>query len=393
MTPFVRGAFGALFFLYFAYIGLVTPYASLFFANRGFNALEIASLMSMMQITRILGPFSWGWLADFFGERIGIMRFCAALAALVFLFIFLLPNYFAFLVWMFVVHTILSALMPLGESATIQALHRDNSFDQRYGRLRLWGSIGFIAMGLFAGELFQQRGIELFPWVGATVLFALALNTWFLYEPKLVRHQMQKGELLEVLKQRPVQWFLASAFWMIFGHAALYVFYSLYLFDLGYNKFQIGLFWTLGVAAEVIFFYYQSQFLSRFKPKQILQWSFALGVVRFLLIAYVALTPVLVFAQLLHGATFGAHHSATTKLSQRWFSGPLQARGQALIIMIAYGFGGSLGGLCAGWVWEVLGPNQVFAMASLACLLALMAIYFVPDDPNTVAAKQERRLA
>ncbi|MFZ4056445.1 MAG: MFS transporter, partial [Polynucleobacter sp.] len=187
MTPFVRGAFGALFFLYFAYIGLVTPYASLFFANRGFNALEIASLMSMMQITRILGPFSWGWLADFFGERIGIMRFCAALAALVFLFIFLLPNYIAFLVWMFVVHTILSALMPLGESATIQALHRDNSFDQRYGRLRLWGSIGFIAMGLFAGELFQQRGIELFPWVGAIVLFALALNTWFLYEPKLER--------------------------------------------------------------------------------------------------------------------------------------------------------------------------------------------------------------
>ena len=175
---------------------------------------------------------------------------------------------------------------------------------------------------------------------------------------------------------------------MIFGHAALYVFYSLYLFDLGYNKFQIGLFWTLGVAAEVIFFYYQSQFMRRFNPKRILQWSFALGVVRFLLIAYVVVTPVLIFAQLLHGATFGAHHSATTKLSQRWFSGPLQARGQALIIMIAYGFGGSLGGLCAGWIWDALGPNQVFAMASLACLLAFIAIYFVPNEATAKATNR-----
>ncbi len=374
MTPSVRWAFGSFFFLYFAYVGLVSPYASLFFLDRGFNVIEIAVLMSMLQITRIVGPFSWGWLSDYLSNRVGIIRFCACLAALVFVCIFFLNSYMAFFVWMFVLHTILSSLMPLGESATVHALFKDNSFDKRYGRLRLWGSIGFIAMVLVAGELFQRKGIELYPIVGMIVLSLLALITFLLHEPKMERRKMVKGELLVVLFNPDVRWFLLSGFFMIFAHAALYVFYSLYLSNLGYNKFQIGLFWALGVFAEVIFFYFQSKVLSRLDAEVVLQASFGVGVVRFALIALYPVTPVLIFAQILHAGTFAAHHSAGTKLLQRWFTGPLQARGQALMATISYGLGGTLGGLCAGWIWDAFQPRDVFVMSALACGLAGMAI-------------------
>jgi PPP family 3-phenylpropionic acid transporter len=374
MTPSVRWAFGSFFFLYFAYVGLFSPYASLFFLDRGFSVIEIAILMSTLQITRIVGPFSWGWLSDYLSNRIGIIQFCACLAAIVFLTIFFLQSYVAFFVWMFVLHTILSSLMPLGESATVHALFKDNSFDKRYGRLRLWGSIGFIVMVLFAGELFEREGIELFPIVGSIILICLALITFRLHEPKMERRKMVKGELLVVLFNPDVRWFLLSGFFMIFAHAALYVFYSLYLADLGYNKFQIGLFWALGVAAEVIFFYFQSKVLSRLDPEVILQASFGIGVIRFILIAFFPLTWVLILAQLMHAGTFGAHHSAATKLLQRWFTGPLQARGQALMATVSYGLGGTLGGLAAGWLWDATQPRNVFAMAALACGLAGMCI-------------------
>jgi PPP family 3-phenylpropionic acid transporter len=374
MTPTVRWAFGSFFFLYFAYVGLVSPYASLFFLDRGFSVIEIAVLMSMLQITRIVGPFSWGWLSDYLSNRISIIRFCACLAAVTFLSIFFLNNYIAFFVWMFVLHTILSSLMPLGESATVHALFKDNSFDKRYGRLRLWGSIGFIAMVLFAGELFQRKGIELYPIVGAVILTCLALVTFRLHEPKMERRKMVKGELLIVLLNPDVRWFLLSGFFMIFAHAALYVFYSLYLADLGYDKFQIGLFWALGVAAEVIFFYFQSKVLSRLDPEIVLQIAFGMGVFRFILMAFFPLTWVLILAQLMHAGTFGAHHSAATKLLQRWFTGPLQARGQALMATVSYGLGGTLGGLLAGWLWDATVPRNVFVMAALACGLGGMAI-------------------
>ncbi|QWE11295.1 MFS transporter [Polynucleobacter sp. es-EL-1] len=374
MTPSVRWAFGSFFFLYFAYVGLVSPFASLFFLDRGFSVIEIAVLMSMLQITRIVGPFSWGWLSDYLSNRIGIIRFCACLAALVFLCIFFLKSYMAFFVWMFVLHTILSSLMPLGESATVHALFKDNSFDKRYGRLRLWGSIGFIAMVLFAGELFQSKGIELYPIVGSIVLIFLAVVTFKLHEPKMERRKMVKGELLVVLFNPDVRWFLISGFFMIFAHAALYVFYSLYLADLGYNKFQIGLFWALGVFAEVIFFYFQSKVLSRLDPEVVLQMAFGIGVIRFALIAFFPLTWVLILAQIMHAGTFAAHHSAATKLLQRWFTGPLQARGQALMATVSYGLGGTLGGIVAGWLWDATLPRNVFVMSALACGLAGMAI-------------------
>lgn len=374
MTPSLRWAFGSFFFLYFAYVGLVSPYASLFFLDRGFSVIEIAVLMSMLQVTRIVGPFSWGWLSDYLSDRISIIRFCACLAVVTFLCIFFLQSYIAFFIWMFVLHTILSSLMPLGESATVHALFKDNSFDKRYGRLRLWGSIGFIAMVLVAGELFQREGIELYPIVGAVVLTFLALVTFRLHEPKMERRKMVKGELLIVLFNPDVRWFLLSGFFMIFAHAALYVFYSLYLADLGYDKFEIGLFWALGVAAEVIFFYFQSKVLSRLDAEVVLQLAFGIGVFRFILIAFFPFTWVLILAQLMHAATFGAHHSAATKLLQRWFTGSLQARGQALMATVSYGLGGTLGGLVAGWLWEATQPRNVFVMAALACGLAGMAI-------------------
>jgi PPP family 3-phenylpropionic acid transporter len=374
MTPLLRWAFGSFFFLYFAYVGLVSPYASLFFLDKGFSVIEIAALMSMLQITRIVGPFSWGWLSDFLSNRIGIIRFCTCLASVVFLCIYFLQSYVGFFIWMFVLHTILSSLMPLGESATIHALYKDNSFDKRYGRLRLWGSIGFIAMVLLAGELFQRRGIELYPIVGTIVLIALAVMTFCLHEPKMERHKMVKGELMVVLFNPDVRWFLASGFFMIFAHAALYVFYSLYLSDLGYDKFQIGLFWALGVFAEVVFFYFQSKVLTRLDAEVVLQAAFGIGVIRFALIAFLPITSVLIAAQIMHAGTFAAHHSAATKLLQRWFTGPLQARGQALMATISYGLGGTLGGLCAGWIWEASQPRDVFVMSAFACGLAGMAI-------------------
>ncbi len=114
MTPSLRWASGSFFLLYFAYVGLVSPYAS-FFLEKGLSAIEIAALMSMLQITRIVGPFSWGWLSDYLSNRIGIICLCACLAALVVISIYFLQSYISCFVWMFVLHTILSSLMLLGE--------------------------------------------------------------------------------------------------------------------------------------------------------------------------------------------------------------------------------------------------------------------------------------
>jgi PPP family 3-phenylpropionic acid transporter len=175
--------------------------------------------------------------------------------------------------------------------------------------------------------------------------------------------------MLALLRRREVLAFLLSAFLMIAAHAALYVFYSLHLAQIGYSKGLIGWMWSLGVVAEIVFFYYQAPLFRRFGVAVIMVASLVLAVVRFAMIGWLAHSLVaLLIAQILHAATFGAHHSASIATLQRWFSGPLLARGQAIYTSVAYGLGGTLGGIILGVFWDKFGPQSVYLVAALLAL-------------------------
>jgi PPP family 3-phenylpropionic acid transporter len=168
--------------------------------------------------------------------------------------------------------------------------------------------------------------------------------------------------------------FFASTFLMIAAHAALYVFYSLYLSNLGYSNTLIGLMWSLGVVAEIVFFYYQAPIFRRLGVRVLMLGCLLAAVLRFLLIGFGAESlALLVLAQVLHAATFGTHHSASVAMLQRWFSGPLQSQGQALYISISYGLGGTLGGLALSAAWDAWGARSVFLLAAAASLAAVFA--------------------
>jgi PPP family 3-phenylpropionic acid transporter len=117
-----------------------------------------------------------------------------------------------------------------------------------------------------------------------------------------------------------------------------------------------------------VFFYYQAAVFRRLAAHRLILFAFAVGLVRFAMIgAGGRWLAVLVLAQLLHAATFAAHHSASVMAMQRWFAGPLQGRGQALFISIGYGIGGTLGGLFMALCWDRMGPNAVYFAAAGLC--------------------------
>jgi PPP family 3-phenylpropionic acid transporter len=152
---------------------------------------------------------------------------------------------------------------------------------------------------------------------------------------------------------------------MVAAHTSLYTFYSLYLEHHGYSKAVTGTMWSLGVIAEVALFYWQAPLLKRFGAKRLMFLCFGVGIVRFALMgASPHSLAWLVVAQLMHAATFAMHHSSSVMTMQRWFAGPLQARGQALYISISYGLGGTLGGLFLTRCWEAMGPESVYFVAS-----------------------------
>jgi PPP family 3-phenylpropionic acid transporter len=132
--------------------------------------------------------------------------------------------------------------------------------------------------------------------------------------------------------------------------------------------------WSLGVLAEIVFFYFQASVFKRVSAAHLMLFAFAAGLLRFTLIgAGAAAIGVLVLAQLLHAASFAAHHSASIMEMQRWFAGPLQARGQALFISIGYGIGGAVGGLFMALCWDRLGAAAVYYAAAALCVAGAAA--------------------
>ena len=363
--------FALFFFAYYGYIGVFSPYASLYFADRGVSAVQIGVLMSMMQVMRIFGPNLWGWVADHTRRRVMVLRVTSAASALVFCGMFWGEAFVFFFVLMLVLNLFTSAQGPLSEALMLSSMRGDLT---HYGRLRLWGSVGFIVTVITAGQVLDWQGIRLMPWIALGLLVMVAAVALHMREEVAMPRSQDTPSVRQLLKQREVIAFFISTFLMIAAHASLYVYYSLYLSQIGYSKTVIGLMWSLGVVAEILFFYFQAPLFRRFGIPTLMLTSLLIGVVRFLMIGFGAESLVmLLIAQILHAATFGVHHSASVATLQRWFAGPLQARGQALFISVSYGLGGSLGGLLLSACWDTFGARLVYMIAALFCFAGWIA--------------------
>jgi PPP family 3-phenylpropionic acid transporter len=366
--------FAKFFLAYFGYISVFSPYASLYFAERGVSAAQIGVLMSLMQVLRIFGPNLWGWVADHSSRRVMALRVTSAAATATFCGMFWGETFGFFFALMLVLNLFTSAQGPLSEALILSAMRGDLT---HYGRLRLWGLVGFIVLVTVSGQLLGGQSVRMTPWISLVMLVTVAVIALNLREETSMRVHHEAPSVRKLLQQRDVMAFFASTLLMIAVHASMYVYYSLYLADIGYSETVIGLMWSLGVIAEIAFFYRQAPLFRRYGVRKLMIASLAIGVVRFLMTELGAESLVLLLVvQLLHAATFGVHHSASVATMQRWFAGPLQARGQALYISISFGLGGTVGGLMMSAYWDTLGARPVYVIAAALCLLGWIAAKF-----------------
>lgn len=327
--------------------------------------------MSLMQVMRIFGPNVWGWVADQSRRRVLVLRLTSVAAALTFCGMFVGQTFVFFFALMVTVNLFTSAQGPISEALMLSSMRGDLT---HYGRVRLWGSVGFIVLVTVSGYALDWQGIELMPWIALLMLVMVTSVTFSLHEEPPTQHAQPSNSVRELLSRKSVVSFFASTFLMIAAHSSLYVYYSLYLSDMGYSKTVIGLMWSLGVIAEILFFFYQAPLFRRFGVRKLMLFSLAIAVVRFLMIGWGAQSlAILLVAQVLHAATFGVHHSASVATLQRWFAGSLQARGQALFISISYGLGGTVGGLLLSACWDTFGARWVYVLAAIMSLLGLFA--------------------
>lgn len=368
MLPYWR--LSAYYFFYFAFVGAFSPYFTLYLQAASLSATEIALLMSLMQLMRILAPNLWGWLAERLGMRVAIVRLSALMSLVGFSGFFLTTEFGGLFAAMALMAFFWSAALPLIEGLAFSHLGDEA---HRYGSIRVWGSVGFVVAVLALGLVLDHVAIDAVLWVTAAILLGILACSFTIPEAVSAHVERASLSLRETLRRREVRALLGACFLMSAAHGAFYVFYSIYLVDNGYDKALVGWMWTLGVVAEIILFMLMPRLMRRFSLRAILLFSFACAVVRFVLIGWGADSlPVLLFAQVLHGATFGAYHAAAIAAVNLWFPGRLQSRGQALYGSVSFGAGGMLGGLLSGYTWEAIGAAWTFTLGSVFALAGLV---------------------
>ena len=373
--------FAALSASYFAHIGFFNPYLPLWLKDLGLPILSISLLTSVQAMTRLFAPYAWGALSDRTGERVRLLRYSACAALVASLGLWWDAGVLGLGLVLLVMFTHTSSMMSLSEAAMAHLVSQGGQFDaRRYGRVRLFGSVGFLVTVFAAGAWFEHFGMRHFPgWTLGTLALVTASVWWLPDEREHPAASVQERVAVgPVLRQTEVRWFFASLFFHVLAHVSIYVFFSLFLDAAGYGKGTIGLLWAVSVVVEIGWFFTQGRWLPLMSLSGWLVLCAGVTMLRMgVTAAGVGSLAVLLLAQLAHALTFAAHHTACIGMVSHYFPGRLRGRGQALFAMIGYGMTGVLGGLGGGVLVKSFGLASVYWAASASSALAMVCAYQV----------------
>ncbi len=368
-------------FCYFAAIGAYSLYAPLWFRDQGLSALAIGSIASLQSWTRVFAPYTWAWMADHTNRRRMLLRLAGALSVLFALALAVAGSYGVAAVTVFVVLLFIAngAVMPLTEASLAHQLNLASGgggAGGRYGRTRMWGSVGFTVAVVLVGMLLHALGVLAWPWLEVGLWLLLAFALWrlpLMSDP--THHEAAPAGALAVLRQPEVAWFFAGVFLTVLAHVSLYAFFSLFAVSFGMSETAIGLLWSVGVLVEIVFFWTQGHWFERLSMHNWLVLAALVAALRFgAMAAFGNFMVVLLLTQLTHAVTFAAQHAACITLVARYFPGRLRGRGQALYTTLGYGLSGVVGGVAGGALIERWGYPAVFWASSGAALLSALCL-------------------
>lgn len=388
MTSTLHWRLSRFYFFYYFFVGLFTPYWGLYLQDLKFNAVEIGALLSLFHFSRIIAPNFWGWLADHTGQRAKWIRLSSFLGVLGFFGVFWADTFYLMFFTMMAMSIFTSSTLPLAESLTLSHLSTSKE-NNSYSRIRLWGSVGFIAAAFLLGYLIDIFSIKTLVWGLLLAQLTIFILTFYIPEKKEQIIYPVKRSILDVIKNREVIAMLLGSGLMVSSHGLLYNFYSIFLTENNYSSFAIGALWSTGVIFEIFIFILMPKILKKINLKKILLISLALAVLRFFLIGnFVNNIYIIIFAQILHAATFGSFHVASIQIIEYFFNKDHHARGQSIYNSLTYGVGGAVGGLGGGLMISAYGANLTFMLSALLPLLGFVVIYFgLKNYPDTMPAK------
>lgn len=358
------------YFFYFAIIGVYIIFMPKVLAMVGYSSSEIGIIFAAGPLVRFILPFAFTR-----GLKLNLKSFNIAVIIMLFssvAFYFSIDNFYKILGANIGLGIGLSLILPYIEVISLNTIGKE-----RYGKIRLFGSVGFILVALVLVKFLSSAEIALnylliLTFLTAMVAFMIAKNA---------DASIKKTENIQNDINLLSDWKLwAGLTLMQVSFGAFYNFFTIYETDYGISMDMTIYLWSFGVIAEIFMLFFQGRLL-RGNLLLILQITTSVTAIRwFLLFLFPQNLTILFFSQTLHALSFALFHSAA--ISYLYYLYKHKSLAQQFFSGITYGLGGFVGALYAGYMYELF-PKYLFLSAALIALMASLFIYLWNQKSKT----------
>lgn len=362
------------YFVFFFFIwGIFLPFWGVWLADKGVSPEQIGTLFSLGLLLRFVSNI--GLLARLKTGSAAIKLLCylsfSILSCCLLLTYF--QGWYALAALTLLLNFLMAPMIPLGD---IIGTHLVKQININYGQVRLWGSVSFIIGSASVGWTISEFGHESILWLIIIVIFFTYCLSLITLNPLLQAQsrdpKKNRINLLFLLKQPKVLYFLLTMGIIQGSHSAYYAFSALYWSSVGISEFNIALLWGVGVFAEVILMRFNDRLFSAWTIKQMTLLALIAALVRWLVLSQTTDFTVLILIQSLHAFTFAlAHLAAMRFIAQQPHQ--LMVSYQTLYSSVALGLVMALFTYISGWVYN---PQESTVFLWMAGVL-LPAFFFL----------------
>jgi len=334
----------------------------------GYSGSEVGIIYSAAPFMRFLLPFIYRKYlvlnSKIFLYSLIIMALC------VILFFVTIENFYLFLFSNLLFGASMGTALPFVETIALKYVTKE-----KYGKVRLWGSIGFALIALYLGyKLSTLKNTLMFLLVSAVIAAIVGIILSF-FNKELEKRAPQENSNFS-LKSHWAFWI--GIFLMQFSFGGFYNFFTIYESERGLSLELISYLWIFGVICEIVMLFFQGPILAKYSLRNILIFTTASASFRWLLLATFPTSILALFiAQSTHALNFALFYSAS--IAYVYNSYAQKNLAQQFLLGVGFGLGGALGAMVAGWIYD-LNSNYLFAFEAIVAFIASLFLKLEKRD-------------
>ena len=415
-------------FLQYAIWGAWLPLLWTFLSgHRDFTPSQIGNMFAIGAVGAIVAPFIAGQIADRWFNTEKFLGISHILGGILVWQLASLETYNSFLVFSLLYSLIYSPTLSLTNSL---AFHHLPDRDRDFGKIRVWGTIGWIVVGIGIGQWLLHHhtptGLEAEAVSAAQAagmadafklsgLLGIVMGIFCFFLPSTPPAKEEKksaiGGALDAIRLQP----LLTLFLIAVPISCVHQFYFVHTAPfLGEFQNQAegfidivnkivgvggGGLMTIGQMAEIGVLAMIPLFAKKYSRKALLCVGIAAYALRMFLFAYgpnfpeTLQLPAIILGIAMHGLCFGCFIFVAFMVVDEECAADVRASAQSLFNLVIVGIGIIVGSKVAGYVAEISTVNEVMnyqklfsvpMWAALACLVIMQLCY--PNKPPATAA-------